>query len=850
KIAGLYPGSYVASVTVIGYEPQSRMVSIAAGETEEEDFELSPLDENVVTTGIIEGRVFSANDGNAQIVGATVTLTQNDETIATATTDADGFYKIAGLYPGSYVVSVTSTGYEPQSRAVSIAANETTEENFELSPLEENVVTTGIIEGRVISAGIGNVPITGATVTLTQNDETIATATTDEEGFYKIAGLYPGSYVASVTATGYEPQSRTVSIAANETTEEDFELSPLDENVVTTGIVVGRVLSASGGNAPIVGATVTLTQNDETIATATTDADGFYKIAGLYPGSYVASVTVIGYEPQSRMVSIAANETTEENFELSPLDENVVTTGIVEGRVLSAGIGNVSIVGATVTLTQNDETIATATTDGTGFYMFDGLIPGEFTVFASAEGFVTNLSETNPAVVTAGGIVTANVYLSEVTDDDDIYIIIVTVVNGMADEVVFDTADGVRKDLEWSGTHWILKLNAPEVGQITASASGRLPGTAQVSLTSYNNEGVAFVTITLEPITTEATEVTVTFNANGGQPTIQATTVTPGETYATAINSVVEPTRGNDIFLGWFTQSVGGEQVLPSTVVTRAYDHTLFARWQIEEQEVPQEPETQQPIRQQPSRDTGTPYRPTTPQVQQQAYEAAEQLHYVLGYIEHFNERFVAGYEDGTFRPMGSVTRAEAAAFLVRTILDGFSYDVSIPNIDGVFSDVEQGDWFYRYIAWAYAGDLVRGYPDGTFKPNNLITREEFVSIIARNSAIIAENAQFADVDKVSYWARNSVNVAFRTGRMVGDEYGRFNPTDNITRAEAIATISRIIGRNATTTASVANVPGGIHTFSDVTDRSAWFYYYIVDAGNSYWFTDIDNIKVWTRVED
>ena len=244
-----------------------------------------------------------------------------------------------------------------------------------------------------------------------------------------------------------------------------------------------------------------------------------------------------------------------------------------------------------------------------------------------------------------------------------------------------------------------------------------------------------------------------------------------------------------------------------------------------------------------PPSDPGTPYRP--PVVQLDALEVDE--YEVLGYAEFFNERFMMGYPDGTFRPMNSITRAEATAFLVRTMLDEFSSDVAAPSLDA-FSDVAPGSWYHSYVAWAYNHGLVKGYPDGTFQPNNFITREEFAAIVARGTSVTAGSAPFADAAEVSYWAQNYVNTAFHAGWMVGDDHGRFLPADDITRAEAAATISRMLDRDRTTTESLADVLEDVRIFSDVTNNSVWFHYYIVDGSNSYWFNDLGDAKVWTTV--
>jgi len=245
------------------------------------------------------------------------------------------------------------------------------------------------------------------------------------------------------------------------------------------------------------------------------------------------------------------------------------------------------------------------------------------------------------------------------------------------------------------------------------------------------------------------------------------------------------------------------------------------------------------PPPQQPPRipwDPGTPYRPPVFEIE------------VLGYAEFFNERFVRGYPDGTFRPRNAITRAEATALLVRTMIDEFSYDAQVPSLDGVFSDVDSGSWYRKYVAWAYNHGLVKGYPDGTFQPNSPITREEFAAIVARGTTVVVGDAPFADAADVSYWAQNYVNSAFHAGWVVGDEHGRFVPAADITRAEATAIISRMIDRNITTTESFENVIEDVRFFSDVTNSSTWFYYYVVDGSNSYWFNALEDAKVWTQV--
>ena len=90
------------------------------------------------------------------------------------------------------------------------------------------------------------------------------------------------------------------------------------------------------------------------------------------------------------------------------------------------------------------------------------------------------------------------------------------------------------------------------------------------------------------------------------------------------------------------------------------------------------------------------------------------------------NAGIINGYNDGTFKPNGKITRAEFA-----TIASRF-FEYADENIENPFSDVEEGAWYYKYIMAASDMGLINGYPDGTFGPEKLITRAEAVTIVNR----------------------------------------------------------------------------------------------------------------------
>ncbi|MCL2674366.1 MAG: S-layer homology domain-containing protein, partial [Defluviitaleaceae bacterium] len=783
-----------------------------------------PVDANY---GTISGRVLESAAGNAPIVGATVTLITADGTIAGVTeTSADGFYFFENLTPGAYSVFAGATGFNVgyyTGNAVAVAAGELLSDvdiYLQTGTLSFALLATVVTaDGSPLPADV-NVVVVESEVLNRINDSNIWKLASDEpltDEYAKAGAWRHHSYRARIG------NHSALSGIANVT----LTLVPFGEYTGIFGQVTG------GDDTPIVDATILIQNAAGSIAaTLVTDAFGNYLAIGLDAGSYTVIVVAAGYVSQSRATTVTSNEMAEENFRLTaggtagdyillvtvtgaPANEVTVSmSGTTFNRIETTNVwearGNSEFTGGTVTASAPDYlpnigTVGTHNAQGIAFVSIAlelEPLPDMVTIIFNSNGGRPGLQN---ATVTIGDTYAAAFNLVvEPTRDNDIFL-----------------------------------------GWFTQSSGGEqvIPGTV-VTLTDNHS---LFAQWQLGAPDPGPDVVTITFNANGGQPATQTATVTVGSTYSSAFNLVDEPARGEDIFLGWFTQSAGGTQVMPNTAVTRTDSHMLFAQWESRTAEQPSQPE--QPGGQRPTPDPGTPYRPVPPALGY-AYEAIDHIRDILGYTEYFNERFVTGFPDGTFRPMSSITRAEAAALLVRTTLDTFSYDAPIPNIDGVFSDVSQGDWFYRYVAWAYAHGLVTGYPDGTFKPNNPITREEFAAMIARGSTVVTGNAPFADAGQVGDWARNFVNTVFRAGWMVGDEHGRFNPTANITRAEAVATISRRIGRNRTITASLANVQEDVRTFSDVTNRSAWFYYYVVDAGNSYRYSNIGYTKIWTRVEE
>lgn len=163
--------------------------------------------------------------------------------------------------------------------------------------------------------------------------------------------------------------------------------------------------------------------------------------------------------------------------------------------------------------------------------------------------------------------------------------------------------------------------------------------------------------------------------------------------------------------------------------------------------------------------------------------------HWANKQIQNFiNSGYINGYEDKTFKPDNSITRAE----FIKIVNRYFGFE-SKSNIN--FRDVSQRDWFYNDVCIAKQAGYINGYEDGTFKPDKTITREEvakiLISIKHKKDFTYDKLQNFIDKNNVSEWAKPYVEGAIEAKYINGNEKGELNPTKNITRAESVVMISR-----------------------------------------------------------
>ena len=189
---------------------------------------------------------------------------------------------------------------------------------------------------------------------------------------------------------------------------------------------------------------------------------------------------------------------------------------------------------------------------------------------------------------------------------------------------------------------------------------------------------------------------------------------------------------------------------------------------------------------------------------------------------------YIKGYPDGTFRPQANVTRAEAAQMFATLLNGGANFGTSSATR---FSDASD-NWFSKAVNYVVAKGLISGYPDGTFKPNESITRAEFAQMIS--GYVKNEKKSTTDFQDVKdHWAKDAIDKLYGNKNVSGYPDGSFKPNAKITRAEAVTILNSVFDRN-TTALSLNNVnKSALNKFSDVSE-GFWAYYNIIDAANSH----------------
>lgn len=214
---------------------------------------------------------------------------------------------------------------------------------------------------------------------------------------------------------------------------------------------------------------------------------------------------------------------------------------------------------------------------------------------------------------------------------------------------------------------------------------------------------------------------------------------------------------------------------------------------------------------------------------------------------------YIIGYSDGMVHPQWKITRAEVATIFFR-LLDEPTRSQFMTRSNS-FSDVQPGMWFNTAVSTMASMGVINGYPNGTFQPNANITRAEFAAIAARFDAHgNTTGVSFSDI--YEHWAYKEISIAANNGWILGYEDGTFKPNQHITRAEAMALVNRVLQRIPEHKSDLLH---DMVQWPDNMDPTVWYFLTVQEATNShdygrkvsgyeYWI-NLREVPDWTALE-
>ena len=314
----------------------------------------------------------------------------------------------------------------------------------------------------------------------------------------------------------------------------------------------------------------------------------------------------------------------------------------------------------------------------------------------------------------------------------------------------------------------------------------------------------------------EPKAATIKFVTNGGSDVKDMT----GKT-GDAISSRTMPTTAKSgyTFAGWYANAeFSGTAVTQLPAAFPAGTTTYYAKWNA----------------------IYVPYYPPVPPTVK--IEDDDALG--LNTTDHF--AYIIGYGNGEVRPQNNITRAEVATIFFRLLTD----DVRDENLTKTnrYSDVAATSWYNTAVSTLSSMGIITGYPDGTFRPNAAITRAEFAAIAARfDNDGDKTAAKFSDI--ATHWAKDEISIAYNNGWITGYPNGTFGPQRDITRAETMTLVNRVLNRQPETEDDL--LPN-MTVWTDNANPKAWYYLAVQEATNSHYYKFKTNSKYekWTELRE
>ncbi len=214
--------------------------------------------------------------------------------------------------------------------------------------------------------------------------------------------------------------------------------------------------------------------------------------------------------------------------------------------------------------------------------------------------------------------------------------------------------------------------------------------------------------------------------------------------------------------------------------------------------------------------------------------DSGKEVPEILNGDHHF--AYIIGYPDGGAHPLEPISRAEVASIFFRLLRDEVR-DTNLRDINS-FTDVAEDAWYHCPVSTMEGLGILHGRSDGTFAPTAPITRAEFAAICARfDDSLPERTVTFSDI--TGHWAEAEIEHAAALGWIHGYPDGSFRPDQSITRAEAMSMINRMLLRQPK---DVDDLLEGMNIWYDNLDTSKWYYLDVQEATNSHDFVYYDGV--------
>ncbi len=445
----------------------------------------------------------------------------------------------------------------------------------------------------------------------------------------------------------------------------------------------------------------------------------------------------------------------------------------------------------------------------------------------------------NKAIVQAGDTITVDMYLNNITNDDPY--LITTLQNEIEfDKDFFEFTEGDVQILKPASSQLVkYSWGAQRVQFVYVNTNDS--GGEYVGVEYANEELIARVTFKVKNGLADGTKgwlknkvseagyegsyrtscqdmevfigkemYSLTFETNGGSEI---------ETKKFEVNTTVDlsqykPTKTGATFAGWYKDSRLTQQI---TSIKLTEDTTVYAKWTTSGGGTPP--------------GGGGPVGPATPEDKGKEHKA-----------------YILGYGDGTFKADNHMSRAEAATIFARLIAEEKGETVSG---DATFNDVSSESWYDDYIGYLEKYNIVNGYADGSFRPNNTVTRAEFVVMAVRYYSLFNNvskgnyTASYPDI-QAAHWAYADIAYADNADWINGYADGTFRGNNNITRAEVVTIVNKATNRVPDKEYIDSNI-SALNKFTDLQKNAHWAYYSIMEAANTHKATTSNGVETWVK---